>query len=177
MKKVLLSFFMCFLVWPSDAQSWNPYVSQGIISPAPLQSAQLNGEGIISFNIGNTGSTPLNYFPETPENNLSLVISLSNGLPNASPLNPLSALTIIGGTSAKIFNWVYDMTLNTFTGKQILVIPGESQGSIVIQYKVSEDSPLTQPKNGFSAKCIAPPYTQATNNVNDDQVTSFTCTK
>ena len=177
MKKFILActFFLAtlFLI----AQSWNPYVSQGIISPAPLIQGQLNGTGVVSFNIGNTGSSPLVYDPDSSGNNMILVISLSRGLPNVNPLDPKTASTTIGGTWAKMFTWVYDLTLNTFTGVQNQTIPGQSQGSVEIQYKITQDSQKTQPKNGFKVNLVPPPYTQSKNSANDDVVSCYTWTE
>jgi hypothetical protein len=177
MKKIILVCGMILFTLFSAAQNWNPYVSQGIISPSPLLKVQQNGRGTVSFNIGNTGSSPLEYYADIPGNDVSLIITLVNGLPDVQPLDSSAALKTIGGTWADMFTWQYDMTNNTFTGRQCKVIPGQSQGNIIVGYKVSVDSPENQPKNGFSVKCIPPQYTHSTNTVNDDKVSSFTCTK
>jgi hypothetical protein len=177
MKKILFACTIIFSALMSAAQSWNPYVAQGIISPAPLLTVQLKGTGVASFNIGNTGSSPLTYDPGILTNNMLIVISLSGGLPNVSPLDSTEVLTTIGGTWAKLFTWQYDKMKNAFTGIQNQIIPGQSQGSITIQYKVSQNSPKSQPKNGLKVKLIPPPYAQVTNSTNDDTVSCYTFTE
>jgi len=177
MKIISLICFSFFVSLFLNAQSWNPYVAQGIISPAPLLPIQVNGTGVVSFNVGNTGSSQLLYYPAIPVNNLKLVITLSRGLPNVTPLNPTSALTTIAGSWAAMFNWQYDMVQNAFTGTQNQVIEGQSQGSVNIQYKVTQNSQQTQPLNGFTCVLTPPPYTSGTNSTSDDAVSSYTWTE
>src|SRR5512135_1897020 len=59
MKRVIIVVYLVFIAFWSGAQSYNPFVSQGVISPAPLLPWEFNGTGTASFNVGNTGSTPL----------------------------------------------------------------------------------------------------------------------
>ena len=177
MKKWILACLMVSFISFLGAQSWNPYVSQGIISPAPLLPMQVNGAGLISFNVGNTGSSELLYYPAIPVNNVKLVITLSKGLPNVTPLNPTTALTTIGGSWATMFTWVYDMAQNAFTGTQNQIIEGQSQGSVTIQYKVTQNSPQSSPQNGFIVNLTPPPYTNGTNSTSDDAVSSYTWTE
>ena len=70
MKKLILAGCLVLGVVFSKAQSWNPYVSQGIISPAAILPVEFGGEGKVSFNIGNTGFSPIIYDRENPVNNL-----------------------------------------------------------------------------------------------------------
>jgi hypothetical protein len=177
MKKLLLTSIIVLLTCFVFAQSWNPYLSQGIISPAPLSTVESDGVGVVSFNVGNTGSSTLNLDRSNPDSNLVLVISLSNGVPNVEPLNKKSALKAISGSWADMFRWEYDMTLNTIRGIQIQPILGLSQGDVVIQYKITRNSPLDQPRNGFSVILVPPGYTVLTNSTNDDEVSSYTWTK
>jgi hypothetical protein len=177
MKISSLTIISVFWVLSLTAQSWNPYVSQGIISPAPLLPVQLNGKGTVSFNVGNTGGSPLIFDKGTPDNNLRVVISLSYGLPDVDPLDPNGALKAIGGTWAQLFSWKYDMTSNSFTGMQNQEIKGQSQGSVTIQFKVTKNSPPGQQLNGFSVHLNVPGYAMGTNSVNDDQVSSYTLTQ
>ena len=177
MNKLLLTIIFVLLKFIVFAQSWNPFLSQGIISPAPLSTIESEGVGVVSFNVGNTGSSTLNPDRNNPDSNLVLVISLFNGVPNADPLNKKSAIKAISGSWVDMFKWEYDITLNTIRGIQKQPITGLSQGDIVIQYKISRKSPLDQPQNGFSVKLLPPGYTIITNSTNDDEISSYTWTK
>ena len=59
MKKVILACFLVVSTLTMFAQSWNPYVYQAIVSPAPLLPQEFNGTGQLSFLVGNSGSTAL----------------------------------------------------------------------------------------------------------------------
>jgi hypothetical protein len=167
-------FFMALL---SGAQSWNPYVAQGIMDPAPLLPVHLNGTGVASFKVGNSGSSPIPYDPDIPRNNISLVIPLSYGLPNIGASDHHTALTAIGGTWAKLFNWEYDSTLNEFKGLQNQTLPGQSQGTVTIQYKVTKNSAKTAPENGFKVILLPPPALIPANSTGDDNVSCYTFTE
>jgi hypothetical protein len=177
MKKLLLTSIIALLSCFVFAQSWNPYLSQGIISPSPLSTVESDGTGVVSFNVGNTGSSILNLDRSNPDSNLVLIISLSNGIPNVNSLNKNNALKAISGTWADMFKWEYDMISNTYKGIQIRAIPGISQGSVIVQYKVTTNSPKTKAKNGFEVKLMSPPYSHVTNSINDDGVSSYTWTE
>ena len=41
---------------PPPGGSWNPYLVQGFVSPAPMLPAEFNGTGSLIFDVGNTGS-------------------------------------------------------------------------------------------------------------------------
>jgi hypothetical protein len=176
-KKLLLTSLIVLLTYFVFAQSWNPYLSQGIISPAPLSTVESYGVGLISFNVGNSGSSTLNLDRSNPDSNLILVISLSNGIPNVAKLNKKNASKAISGSWADMFKWEYDISQNTFKGIQMQPISGLSQGDVVIQYKISRNSPIDQPKNGFSVILLPPGYSINTNSMSDDEVSSYTWTK
>ena len=166
MKKVV---FICCMVLSAmlvKAQSWNPYVKQAIVSPAPLLPLEFNGTGVLSFDVGNTGGDPL---PLTTNQEMGLEISLSKGVPNAA--SPLDAL---GGSMLGYFSWLYDAVNNTFRAKQIMTIPGNSLGNITIQYKVTSNTNKDNSSNGFNVNLQPPPYTNGVNTTDDDAVSSYT---
>lgn len=171
MKKVIIACCIVFSAVMSQAQSWNPYVNQGIVSSAMLPS-EFGGTGEISFNIGNTGSDPLAFDQKTPENNLSLVITLKNGIPSKN--NPLAA---ISGKWKRFFDWSYDASNKTYTAIQIKTIPESDQGTLTFEYKVSDNSAYTAAANGFMVKLKAPAYSTGANNAQDDVVSSYSYTK
>jgi len=173
MKKILLIAIILFSGLFLSAQSYNPYVSNGTVTPAPLLPLQLNGTGELFFKVGNTGSDALPNDPNPPPNNdLKLVITLSKGVPNNA--NPLAAL---GGTWVAMFDWSWNVVSNSYTGYQNTTIPGNSEGNITIQYKVTENTPITSPSNGFNVNLTPPPYTIGYNTTNDDAVSSYTFTQ
>jgi len=169
MKDIALGFLLVGAGWSAGAQeqhSWNPYVNQGIVSPAPLLPVEFNGTGVLSFNVGNTGSDPL---PLVLAQEMTLVITLSDGVPDNA--DPLAAL---GGTWKDMFNWSYDPAHNTYTGIQNQDIPGSSLGTITIQYKVTNNTPITVSSNGFNVNLQPPSYSNGFNVTDDDQVSSYT---
>jgi hypothetical protein len=92
---------------------------------------EFGGTGVISFNIGNTGSSPLPYDPVDPNMNMTLVLTLSDGVPDNA--DPLAAL---GGTWVNKFSWSYNPAVKTYIATQIADILGDSGGTITVQYKV-----------------------------------------
>src|ERR1700748_3837511 len=104
MKRLLMIPVIVALPLASFAQNWNPWVNSGTVNPAPLLPVELNGTGTLSFNVGNSGSDSLTV-GTTSNNQLKLVITLSNGVPDN--VNPLAAVT---GTMASKFTWVYNAT-------------------------------------------------------------------
>ncbi len=170
MKRVILTLFFLTGAIFSNAQSWNPYVSQGIISP--LLPEEFRVPGMVSFNLGNSGSSPLVFDRDHPENNLSVIIYLSNGVPDKK--NPLSALK---GPGVGIFDWSYDALTNTVQGVQKKDIPGYFQTSLELSYKVNHNSPLDVASNGFKIELKVPPYMVGANTTQDDMVSSFTATR
>jgi hypothetical protein len=167
MKKLLLTLIMLLPVVLLTAQSWNPYLSQGIISPAPLLPVQLNGTGVISFNIGNSGSSLL-YYQVGSE--WKIILTLSKGAPNN--VDPIAA---VSGSWKSYFTWTWNAVSNSYTAIQNQDIPaGPIQGNITIQYKVTVNTFIGSPNNGFNTNVTPPPYTNGINNVNDDNVSSYT---
>ncbi|MBL7766374.1 MAG: tandem-95 repeat protein [Chitinophagaceae bacterium] len=155
-----------------QAQNYNPFVAQGIVSPAPLADMVSQGIGMVSFNVGNTGSDPINL---VPGQEMILVITLSRGIPN-NP-NPISA---IGGTFAGYFNWLYDAGTKSYQGTQNQTIPDALNGgvgNITIQYRVLTNSINSNPQNGFNVNLTPPAFTNGINALNDDQVSSYTWTE
>ena len=63
-----MAFLLLWGAGFSGAQSWNPYVSQGIISP--LLPEEFRVPGVATFNVGNSGSSPLVFDREDGGNNL-----------------------------------------------------------------------------------------------------------
>jgi len=174
MKKVILACIIVFSASVVSAGNWKPYVSQGIVSPALFMPWQLNGAGVVSFNVGNTGSDPINL---VLNQEMKLVLTLSYGLPGVTPLNATTALTVIGGTGAAWFTWSYNMMTNTYTGIQNQTIPAQSQGNITVLYKVTVNSQQGTPANGFNVNLTPPPYTNGINTTDDDAVSSYTFTQ
>ena len=75
--------------------SYNPYLVQGTVSPAPLLPVEFNGTGVLAFDVGNTGSS--NLVPSSGQK-MRLVITLSKGVPNVpNPSDPVAALAALGG--------------------------------------------------------------------------------
>jgi hypothetical protein len=88
MRKIFVSCYLVFASLSVPAQSYNPYVNQGKVTPAPMLPVEFNGEGILSFNVGNSGSNPL---PLVANQEMTLAITLSYGIPgNADPLAALA---------------------------------------------------------------------------------------
>jgi uncharacterized repeat protein (TIGR01451 family) len=166
MKRLLLVSLMVMVGFMLKSQSYNPFLNQGIISPAPLLPAELDGVGTCSFNVGNTGSTPL---PLVSGDEMVLEVALLNGVPNT--VDPLDAL---GGPYLGFFDWVYDPGLNTFYGTQNQVIPASSFGGVTVAYRVTVNTPITVADNGFSVTLIPPDYTFGFNSTDDDFVSSYT---
>lgn len=146
--------------------NYNPYVNSGTISPSPLLPLQVNGTGIVSFNIGNTGSDPLEIFTDQF---ITLTITLSFGEPDN--VDPIAA---IGGTSKDYFSWTYNA--GTYTAIQTSVIPANSSGTITIDYKVTSNS-ASPGSNGFNVNITPAPYQIGINSQDDDQVNSYTYTE
>jgi CshA-type fibril repeat protein len=165
----------------SSAQqvSYNPFLVQGIVSPAPMLPVEFNGTGVVAFDVGNTGSTELDL---RSGQEMRLVVSLSKGVPNVSdPNDPVAALAALGGDGVEWFDWTYTPGNATFEGIQRMTIPGSTPGfpsrrTITIQYRVTENSFLgASPtvSNGFNANLTPPPYSNP-QPTDDDTVSSYT---
>tara|TARA_R110000787_G_scaffold286337_1_gene404246 strand:+ start:1737 stop:3077 length:1341 start_codon:yes stop_codon:yes gene_type:complete len=168
MKKSVLIICLLFVGLMANAQSWNPYVNQCVMSPSPLLPLEFGGEGEASFNIGNTGSSSLVFNRANPDK-MILVIKLYNGIPNKR--NPLAALQ---GSWVSGFSWTYDASTTTYTGVQQRRIPGYGQGNITVGYKVTQNTSLSVIANGVTVSIQAPSYASASNTTQDDFVSSFT---
>ena len=155
----------------AQAQDWNPFLSQGVVAPAPLLPAEFGGTGTLSLFVGNTGSSDITL---VTGQEMLVNITLSRGVPNN--VNPLAA---ISGAGAAWFNWSYNPAIRTYTGVQNQTIPGNLaftvQAEIVIAYRVTENSFVDQtPQNGFNSNLTPPGYTNVSNTTNDDSVSSYT---
>lgn len=169
MKKYFFLNILTLFAMVTLAQSWNPYLNQGTISPAPLFLAEFDGVGTIHFNIGNTGSSSIAY---VIGDELQISIELSAGIPNHS--DPLLALS---GTYVQFFDWDYNSQSTTYTGVQNQDLPGMDKGYIEISYKVVENSTAVQSLNGFIAEIFPPVFVGVKNNTMDDKVSSYTYTE
>lgn len=170
MKRLLMIPAIAILPLATFAQNWNPWVNSGTISPAPLLPLELNGTGILSFNVGNSGSDSLTV-GATNNQQLKLVITLSDGTPDN--VNPLAALS---GTMVSKFTWVYNAAQNTYTATQAQTIAGLDAGTILIAYKVTQNSTSGALANGFNVNLTAPAYTSVSNSQSDDNTSSYTYT-
>lgn len=171
MNKMLMSFLITLCTLDLNGQnyfgSYNPYLNSGTIIPSPLWPVEADGTGTISFNVGNTGNSPLDVYPG---NTIILSINLSYGVPvNNDPL------LAIEGTFAGLFKWTY--SLGIYTGTQTSAIPANSSGNITIAYKVTQNSTYAIPRNGFSASLTPAPYQTLSNNTIDDVLSLYTYTE
>ena len=172
MKRITITLLIAFISLFTQAQNYNPFVAQGIVSPSPIDRLEMSGTGQVSFLIGNSGDDAL---PIVAGQEILLTVILSGGVPNNA--NPLSA---IGGTFASYFTWQYNVTTKTYLGTQNTSIPDALNGGvgdITIAYKVSSNSLATNPQNGFSVNLTPPAYSNGINTISDDQVSSYTWTK
>jgi hypothetical protein len=170
MKRYLMIPAIAFLPLASFAQNWNPLVNSGTVNPAPLLPVELNGTGTLSFNVGNSGSDSLTV-GTTSNNQMKLVITLSNGIPDN--VNPNAAVT---GTMASKFTWIYNSAQKTYTATQTQTILGLEMGTILIAYKVTQNSSSGTLANGFNVNLTAPAYASVSNSQPDDNTSSYTYT-
>ncbi len=162
---VLITSFLSLYSQNPDG-SYNPYVNQGTISPSPLLPVQVNGTGEVSFNLGNTGSDPLDVYTDQY---ITLTITLSYGVPDN--VDPIAA---VSGSFAGYFNW--DYSEQTYTATQTSQIPASSSGTINIAYAVTQNS-LSPGLNGFNVNISPAPYQTTSNTTDDDFVSSYTYTE
>lgn len=162
MKKSLLCLILTLITLVLSAQDYNPYVTEGMINPAPLDAG---GKGVIRFTFGNSGSQDLNL--QGPAG-MTLTITLSGGVPDTT--DPLDALS---GTADNHFTWQF--ADNTFTGTQSTPIQSNSQLYITIDYRATSVSTQDNPGNG--AKAIINPGPYAASDIPSDntaQVYTYT---
>lgn len=163
---VLFSFIIPIgLLAQNPNGDFNPYLSDGTISPFPLVPLQGEGIGTFSFKVGNSGDDPLTVFND---HFLQLTITLSYGIPATD-----DPITAIDGDAAGFFNWEYNN--GTYTAKQITEIPAHFSGSITIDYRVgsNSDSPGL---NGFNVNICPAPYHTDSNLLLDDAESVYTYT-
>jgi hypothetical protein len=153
----------------SFGQDYNPYVNLSSVNPSPLQPAEENGAGTLTFHVGNSGTLELYVPGVTPP--MKVTMTLSYGLPNN--VNPIAA---IGGTYASKFSWVYDGTIKTYQGTQVSPIPAGGDGTITVAYKVETNSSISLPQNGFNVNVVPPAYSNGVNTTNDDVVNKYVYT-
>ncbi|NLX27415.1 MAG: T9SS type A sorting domain-containing protein [Bacteroidales bacterium] len=179
MKKLIMFFAAVFSLLVAQAQApvYNPYLSTASVSPAPLAPVEFNGTGVLTFTIGNGGTDDLLWDPAIPNNDMIVVITLSRGVPNVPTLDATTALDALGGTFSSMFDWTYDVVTNTYNGRQVQTIAAGASGTIVIQYKVTENSFQLGPQNGFNVNLTPPPYTNGENLLADDAVNAYTYTE
>jgi uncharacterized repeat protein (TIGR01451 family) len=152
-----------------SGQQYNPFVDLGEISPKPMLPVEFGGNGVVSFRVGNSGSEDL-YYRVGWE--MSLVIGLLNGVPNSE--DPISALK---GEWVDYFNWVYNPTLNSYTGIQKKEIKAGTSGIITVDYKVRKNITESGSSNGFNVNIQPPPYANGENLTGDDSTSKYTFTK
>lgn len=165
---LMLGLTPLLIVAQNPNGSYNPFVDGGTISPAPLLAIESEGKGMLSFNLGNNGADPLKVYSDQY---LILTVTLSYGIPdNEDPLLSIS------GSYAGYFSWSYDTETNTYTAVQVTEIPALSEGDIEIAFKVVKNS-NSPGVNGFNVNITPSPYQTASNNQNDDAVSSYTYTE
>jgi hypothetical protein len=174
MKKVILAFIIVFSATFIIAGNWKPYVKQGNMNPGSLLPWQLNGKGVVSFTVGNSGSDPIDL---VQNQEMKLVLTLSDGVPDVASLDGITALTVLGGSGSNWFTWSYNKSTNSYTGIQNRTIPAQSEGTVTIQYKVTVNSSQGTPANGFNVNLTPPPYTNGAGTNKDDAVSSYTFTR
>jgi len=166
--KIKLLFLFLFIGFFLNAQnpegSYNPYVNSGIISPSPLMPIELNGDGLISFRIGNTGGDSLYVYDNQY---IILTITLSYVSPN---------IDSISGIGSEFFSWRYNPTTKTYSGKQISSFPPNFSEEITISFKIDQNS-NTPGMNGFNVNIAPAPYHSISNSQNDDYISNYTFTE
>lgn len=148
----------------SPGSSYNPYLIQGTLTPAPLLPVEFGGAGRLSFDVGNTGSSDM---PALPGQEMRLTLTLSRMVPATA--NPLAA---VGGSGAAWFLWSYDSTTRTYSATQRATIPGDSRKTVTIDCQVAENS-FSPASNGFNLNIQPPPYANP-QPTDDDTVSAYT---
>ncbi len=165
MKRILCSIALYIIPLFTWAQEYNPYVSNGSISPTPI--IYPSGTAQFTFTFGNSGTSDIDVLSSP----LRISISLALG-----ELQGASVVQSISGSMANSFNWVYDLNSQTVRGQQTATIPANTSGQIIIDYTPTSTSTQASPFNGFNVNVIPPVYTGATNILSDDNVSYFTWT-
>lgn len=177
--KFSLLFLLLGFVMPVCGQTtggnYNPFVAEGRVSPSPIPPIEFGGKGELIFKVGNTGNDALEYAGDPSGDLVVLVVNLALGVPDVEPLTAESAIQAIGGEYSSYFSWSYDVTTNTFKGRQKATLPAFGIGLVTIGFRVTKNSASTQV--GFAVTLMPPAYTQLSNSINDDKVSSYTWTE
>ncbi len=168
--KVIYSLLISCVAISVTAQNpngnYNPYVNSGNIEPSPLWPTEANGAGVVRFNIGNSGSDPLEVFDDQ---HITLTLTLSYG----APMNGIPA-DAVGGSAAGLFSWKFNG--DTYSARQVDAIPAGYSGTIEIAYRVTGNS-SSPGLNGFNVNISPAPYQTESNAQDDDAVSSYTYTE
>jgi hypothetical protein len=171
MKKLLTAALLISGSALSYGQMYNPYVNLSSINPSPLQPAEENGTGTLTFHVGNSGTTELFVPVSSP---MYINVSLTKGIPMDTAA--LVAITNVSGTYANKFTWVYLSSLNAFQGTQVAPLPAGGDGTITINYKVTQNSSISLPQNGFNVNVVPPAYSNGFNTTTDDAINKYVYT-
>jgi len=160
---IFLTAFILFCLSSVFSQTCinNPSIQGGDIIPAPLENG--NG-GQLSFTYVENGD---NYTDE--ENDpVTLTLCLLN-------IGPVDGVNSIGGTFSSTFDWQYDPALNCFLGTQNQDILASSGGSITVDFVQTNTIECPSNQMGFNANIQPAACMNGTNQVNDDNESSYTC--
>jgi hypothetical protein len=167
MKRAVLILCLLFAsLFANAEQRYNPYVNQGSVSPAPLLPVEFNGTGLLSFTVGNSGTSALPYIKNQE---MTLIITLSNGVPDNE--DPMAAMA---GTWSSYFDWTYDTSIATYRGIQNQKISENAAGNITISYKIIKNTLLSSASNGFNVNLQPPPYANGIQATDDDAASIYT---
>jgi hypothetical protein len=169
MKRIFFTLTLLACFSAAHSQSWNPYLNQGIVSPAPLHPADLNGLAQFQLNIGNTGSSVI---PLVAGDELKVILVLS-GLEPAQN-DPIQALS---GSWLSYFDWTYEASSKTYRGLQNQDLPPVANGVLLLECAVTQNSLVGSSSNGVEAWIIPPAYMGVKNHSMDDKVSSYTYTQ
>ena len=169
MKRILFFLVVCFLPQYLGAQNpngnYNPYISEVLITPAPLVPTEEGGTGEMAFTLGNAGSDALEIYGDQA---IILTISLSHCLPAEDPVDAIS------GAFSGHFSWTYQD--GTYTGIQLRPIQGNTSGEISIRFRVNKNT-VSPGSNGFNVNITPSPYQTASNLQDDDALSTYTYTR
>jgi hypothetical protein len=163
---LLISCLAMTVIAQNPNGNYNPYVNSGTVEPSPLWPTEANGAGVVRFNIGNSGSDPLEVFDDQ---HITLTLTLSYGAPLNG--NPADA---VGGSAAGLFSWKFNG--DTYSARQVDAIPAGYSGTIEIAYGVTGNS-SSPGLNGFNVNISPAPYQTESNSQDDDAVSSYTYTE
>jgi len=114
-------------------------LSSPSFEPSVLLEAAQKQNGQFKFRINKPVNTDI------PVHGFKLKIEMSN-------LKPLDGINSISGSAAQLFKWEYNEEENVFLGTQSNKIIGFLySGEIAVDFEVTADSAVEEPKNGFQA--------------------------